>query len=163
VAEATRIKVQIVEAIEQDDFSRIPAPTYAKGFIKLIAEQVGEDPAPLLQAYTDHLGVAEGRRSPPRRAAARTAPESGPAPDAGTPRWIDVLPLPGVAVRVGLAAAAVVVAVLLVFAVIRLVSGAVRRSPAASSEPGKDLADWMRVAGPPDPVLPLPDGEGRAP
>ena len=53
-AEATRIKVQIIEAIERDDFSRIAAPTYARGFIKLYAEYVGLDPEPLLRAYAEH-------------------------------------------------------------------------------------------------------------
>ena len=43
VAAATRMKVQIVEAIEQEDFSKIAAPIYGKGFIKLYAEHVGLD------------------------------------------------------------------------------------------------------------------------
>ena len=35
---ATRIKVQHIEAMENDDFDKIAAPAYAKGFIKLYAE-----------------------------------------------------------------------------------------------------------------------------
>jgi hypothetical protein len=51
IAEATRIKLHMVDAIENNDFSRIAAPLYGKGFIKLYAERVGLDPAPLIRDY----------------------------------------------------------------------------------------------------------------
>lgn len=51
VAAATRMKVQIVEDLEREDFSRIAAPVYGKGFIKLYAEQVGLDAKPLVDEY----------------------------------------------------------------------------------------------------------------
>ena len=51
VAEATRMKVQIVQDLENDDFHRIAATIYGKGFIKLYAECVGLDPHPLIQDY----------------------------------------------------------------------------------------------------------------
>ena len=44
VAAATRMKVQIVEALEQEDFSKMAAPIYGKGFIRMYAEHVGLDP-----------------------------------------------------------------------------------------------------------------------
>ncbi|NKB23987.1 MAG: hypothetical protein GKR87_06350 [Kiritimatiellae bacterium] len=50
-AAATRIKIQHIHDMEKDDFSHIPAPTYAKGFIKLYAEYLKLDPAPLIQEY----------------------------------------------------------------------------------------------------------------
>ena len=51
VAAATRMKIQMVEAIEREDFARIPAPIYGKGFIRLYAELVGLDPRPLIEEY----------------------------------------------------------------------------------------------------------------
>jgi hypothetical protein len=51
VAAATRMKIQIVEALEQEDFSKIAAPIYGKGFIRLYAEHVGLDPQPLISEY----------------------------------------------------------------------------------------------------------------
>jgi len=51
VVSSTKINSQIIEAIERDDFNSIPAPVYARGFIKLYAQCVEIDPAPLLQAY----------------------------------------------------------------------------------------------------------------
>lgn len=52
-AAATRMKIQAVEAMERDDFSRMAAPMYAKGFIKLYAEYLGLDAAPLIREYMD--------------------------------------------------------------------------------------------------------------
>lgn len=52
-AQGTRIKIQHIEAIENDDFSAIAAPTYAKGFIRIYAEFLGIDPEPLIQEYVD--------------------------------------------------------------------------------------------------------------
>ena len=54
VVEATRIKTHIVQALENDDYSAIPAPLYGKGFIKLYAECVGLDPTPLIRQYLTH-------------------------------------------------------------------------------------------------------------
>jgi len=51
VATATRMKLQIVEDIEREDFRRMAAPIYAKGFIRLYAAKVGLDPAPLVEEY----------------------------------------------------------------------------------------------------------------
>jgi cytoskeletal protein RodZ len=53
VAAGTHIKVQHIEGIERDDYSRIAAPAYAKGFIRLYAEFLELDPAPLIQDYVD--------------------------------------------------------------------------------------------------------------
>lgn len=53
VAEATRIKTNIIEAIENNDFSGIAAPLYGKGFIKLYAEFVGLNPEPLIRDYME--------------------------------------------------------------------------------------------------------------
>lgn len=53
-AKGTRIKVQHIEAIEQDDFIDIPASAYAKGFIRIYAEFLGLDPVPLIQEYLDN-------------------------------------------------------------------------------------------------------------
>ncbi|MFH0879742.1 MAG: helix-turn-helix domain-containing protein [Lentisphaerota bacterium] len=57
-ASATRMKVQLIEAMERDDFSRMAAPTYARGFIRLYAEYLGLDPAPLVQSYMDRFAPA---------------------------------------------------------------------------------------------------------
>lgn len=52
-AAAIRAKVQVVEAMERDDFKRMAAPMYAKSFIKLYAEYLGLDAAPLVREYME--------------------------------------------------------------------------------------------------------------
>ena len=90
VAKATRMKVQTVEDIEREDFSRLSAAIYAKGFIKLYAEHVGLDPKPLVDEYmarfaqrdaaggaqvvAAHVGKILGGPKPVAKQAADTAP-----------------------------------------------------------------------------------------
>ncbi len=50
-AAATRIKVQIIEDLEQNRLRRTHAPIYAKGFIRIYGEYLGLDTAALLSAY----------------------------------------------------------------------------------------------------------------
>ncbi len=52
-AAATHMKVQVVEALERDDYSRIAAPMYVRGFLKLYGEYLGLDPAPLIREYME--------------------------------------------------------------------------------------------------------------
>ena len=55
-AAATHLKVQHVEALERDDYSRLTVPTYAKGFLKIYAEYLGLDSVPLIREYSQqHL------------------------------------------------------------------------------------------------------------
>ncbi|MEI6808672.1 MAG: helix-turn-helix domain-containing protein [bacterium] len=51
VAAATRIKIQVIEGLENDDFSSIPAAIYCKGFIKIYAEYLGLPSATLVEEY----------------------------------------------------------------------------------------------------------------
>ncbi len=61
VAAETRILVQIVDDIENEDFRRIAAPIYGRGFVRLFAECVGLDPQPLIREFMD---IYAGRRAP---------------------------------------------------------------------------------------------------
>lgn len=62
-AAATRIKFQHIEAMEQDDFSKMAAAAYAKGFIKIYAEFLHLPAGPLIEQYTE----AHQTGSPPFR------------------------------------------------------------------------------------------------
>jgi len=55
---ATKTLTKVIIAMEADDFSAMPAPTYAKGFIRLYAEYLGLDPAPLVEEYTQQHTAA---------------------------------------------------------------------------------------------------------
>ncbi|MFG2718314.1 helix-turn-helix domain-containing protein [Streptomyces sp. NPDC048416] len=61
VSSSTRVRIPIVHAIEQDDFSRCGGDVYARGHIRTFAQAVGLDPAPLVAQYDDDHG---GRPEP---------------------------------------------------------------------------------------------------
>ncbi|MEV6009444.1 RodZ domain-containing protein [Streptomyces sp. NPDC051976] len=80
VSTSTRVRVPILQAIEQDDFSRCGGDVYARGHIRTLARAVGVDPEPLVEQYAaEHVGEtpkvavapmyeAQKIRSEPRRA-----------------------------------------------------------------------------------------------
>ena len=63
VAERTHMIVQTVEGLEREDFSKIVAPIYGRGFVKLYCEAVGLEPKPLV--------TPAGAAHPPRKARRR--------------------------------------------------------------------------------------------
>ncbi|MFG1808299.1 helix-turn-helix domain-containing protein [Streptomyces sp. NPDC049040] len=79
VSTSTRVRVPIVQSIEQDDFSRCGGDVYARGHIRTLARAVGLDPEPLVAQYASEHGTevvpapvapvysAEKIRSEPRR------------------------------------------------------------------------------------------------
>jgi len=60
-AESTHMKVQIIEDLENEDFRRIAAPIYGRGFVKLYAEFLDLDPEPLIREFMD---IYTGKRPP---------------------------------------------------------------------------------------------------
>ncbi|ATW50936.1 helix-turn-helix domain-containing protein [Streptomyces peucetius] len=61
VSTSTRVRIPIVHAIEEDDFSRCGGDVYARGHIRMLARAVGIDPDPLVAQYDDEHG---GRPAP---------------------------------------------------------------------------------------------------
>ncbi len=86
IAARTRMKVQTVEQLEEEDFSRIAAPIYAKGFIRLYAEAVGLDSQALVNEYQERFvdGPAPVTAAAPDAVEepAPPAPEPAPVPAA---------------------------------------------------------------------------------
>ena len=58
---ATKIRARYLEALEQERFRVLPAPTYARGFLREYAELLGLDPEPLLL----ELAAAQAQLEPP--------------------------------------------------------------------------------------------------
>jgi hypothetical protein len=56
--EKTRILPKLIEAMEADDFTSLAAPVYVKGFLRLYAQYLGLDPAPLIQEYAGQHAAA---------------------------------------------------------------------------------------------------------
>jgi cytoskeleton protein RodZ len=57
VSTATRVRVPIVQAIEQGDFAPCGGDVYARGHIRTLAQAVHLDPAPLLEQYAAEHGA----------------------------------------------------------------------------------------------------------
>lgn len=155
-AAETRIKIQRLEAMERSDFSTMPAPAYARGFLKMYGEYLGLAVEPLVQAYNDLSGGGGPGPEPvvsfpPRAAPAEAADpaeggQAGPAVDRRR-LW-----------RVAEAVVAVVLGVLLLTGLGRLLAGGCTGS-AGGGHPGR--ADTLRVADPPDIYLDVTAGEDR--
>ncbi|WP_327681114.1 helix-turn-helix domain-containing protein [Kitasatospora sp. NBC_00458] len=83
VSGATRVRVPLVHAIEEDDFARCGGDFYARGHIRSIAQVVGVDGEALVARYdADHGGSPASRRP-------TQLIESGPikVPGRGRPNW----------------------------------------------------------------------------
>jgi cytoskeletal protein RodZ len=61
ISTSTRVRIPIVHAIEEDDFSRCGGDVYARGHVRTLARAVGLDPAALVEQYDAAHG---GRPSP---------------------------------------------------------------------------------------------------
>ncbi len=53
VADTTRIMPSMIEALEAENFSKIAAPLYGRGFVKLYCTAVGLDPEPLVAEFME--------------------------------------------------------------------------------------------------------------
>lgn len=60
LAKATRMLSRVVNDLENEDFSHLPAPIYGRGFVKLYCEEVGIDPKPMVAEFMELLN---GRRN----------------------------------------------------------------------------------------------------
>ena len=82
LAARTHLLVQIVEGLENEDFRRIPAPIYGRGFVKLYCETVGLEPKPLQAEFMtlyNQKKVTPEKVPPP--APPKPAPVTPPAPE----------------------------------------------------------------------------------
>ncbi|MDV9191438.1 DUF4115 domain-containing protein [Streptomyces sp. SR27] len=76
VSASTRVRIPIVHAIEEDDFSRCGGDVYARGHIRTLARAVGLDPAPLIEQFdAEHGGRPAPTPAAPLFEAERIRPE----------------------------------------------------------------------------------------
>lgn len=60
IAETTHMLVSIVEGLEKEDFSRIAAPIYGRGFVKLYCEAVGLEAKPFVEEFMEIMNGNRG-------------------------------------------------------------------------------------------------------
>ncbi|MBM4437855.1 MAG: helix-turn-helix domain-containing protein, partial [Actinobacteria bacterium] len=51
------VRRQHLQAIEADEFDRLPGDTFARGFIRIYAGALGLDSEPLIAAYVEQTGL----------------------------------------------------------------------------------------------------------
>ena len=56
VKNATKIKIETLEKLEADDFTKLAPPMYTKGFLKIYADYLGIDSAGLVETYLKSQG-----------------------------------------------------------------------------------------------------------
>jgi transcriptional regulator with XRE-family HTH domain len=85
LAEITRMIHQTIEDLENENFTRIAAPIYGRGFVKLYCEAVGLDPKPMVAEFMEifsgnrELGIKE--RIPTPEPKLKSAPEATSDPE----------------------------------------------------------------------------------
>jgi hypothetical protein len=77
VAEATKISLRFLEALENNDFDVLPGGFFTRGFIKSYARHIGVNEEAMVNAYLMELNQQRGRTS---AAAAAPAPAVAPVP-----------------------------------------------------------------------------------
>ena len=84
----TRISRRYLQALESEQFEVIPAPVYARGFLRSYSQYLGIDPSEALAMFPreedpEYQRVAEATTPPPR--ASRESPVSPQSP--ARPSW----------------------------------------------------------------------------
>jgi cytoskeletal protein RodZ len=59
VSQRTRVRENIIQGIEQDDYAACGGDFYARGHIRALAEAVGTDPAPLIEEFDERWRSAQ--------------------------------------------------------------------------------------------------------
>ena len=148
-ASETRIKVQHIEAMENDDFSVMAAATYAKGFIKLYAEYLELDPKPLVDAYV--AKHAAEQRSP--LAKPEKMGDGGKKPLAETVQKLAAF-LKGIPREKWIQSGSIVAGLLVAYVLVAVISQTARSCDQKAAEKTQEAAERHEILQePPEPYL----------
>jgi cytoskeleton protein RodZ len=79
LARATKISVPALDALENNDFDRLPATIYTRGFLRVYAREVGLDPEETVDDYLEQFEAPRFAAAAPVRELAQTVAQH-PAP-----------------------------------------------------------------------------------
>jgi cytoskeletal protein RodZ len=80
IADATKISVAVLEALERNDVSRLPGGIFSRAFVRSYALEVGLDPEATIQEFVaqfPHDSVTAGHQTSAAIEAARSAATAG--------------------------------------------------------------------------------------
>lgn len=72
ISSATKISVRLLNALEQGDVRRLPAPAFTRGFIRAYASHLGIDPEEKVNAYLADLAGEPPEAAAPKKAQPRS-------------------------------------------------------------------------------------------
>lgn len=147
IAERTKISLRYLQAMEQDRFELLPAPVFARGFLREYAKYVGLSPDEVVNFYLSALGGDEEDEEPEEPPVRRRAGAASP--------WSY-----GVFVVMGLILLAAVVALIAFYWADSRNQESERTSPLPVATPALSSVSEAAVAPAPPP---LPPAEPRAP
>jgi len=73
IAETTKIGVRYLDALEHNDFGKLPGGVFNKGYVRAFAQYLGMDPEIMIQAYLEECGARNGE-APDDPTRAETSP-----------------------------------------------------------------------------------------
>ena len=74
IAEATKISIRFLEALEQDKFEMLPGGIFNRGFIRAYTRFIGVDGEEMVNAYMEQIAAQQAQRRELGRPAAALAP-----------------------------------------------------------------------------------------
>lgn len=80
LAASTRILIQIIQGLEEENFSRIVAPIYGRGFAKLYAEQVGLNPEECAEEFMIAYHASKGNPAAGKKVQKQNMPPENAEP-----------------------------------------------------------------------------------
>jgi len=84
VAEATKVNIRYLEAMERDDFEHLPGGVFNRGFVRAYAQFIGVDPDAMVNAYLMEEQTQKGGRGSTGESLLRGPRSSGKSrPDDG--------------------------------------------------------------------------------
>ncbi len=94
----TRISRRYLQALEEEQFTVIPAPVYARGFLRSYSQYLGLDPQEAMARYPREEDayappIAQGAQGSGRTSVRQ--PQARPAPEPGRPTWKRPTPIRG--------------------------------------------------------------------
>ncbi len=83
IVDSTKISLRFLEAIEFEQFDKLPGGIFGTSYIRQYAQAIGMDPTPLLDLYRRKMGI----ESEPGRGTASTSGDKDQPPNTGRLRF----------------------------------------------------------------------------
>lgn len=144
ISSRTRVRIPIVHAIEQDDFTRCGGDFYARGHIRLLAKAVDLDPHALIEQYNEEHGSG----APAASASAQMFDTERLKPERRRPNWT--------------AAMVAAIAVVIAFVGFNLFSGGSKDTQGPVAGKGAAATPSHKPAKPQAPAKPAPSDSAIA-